>query len=304
MNKETAGTILAILAAVVSGVAIPANKVFVVGVDPAVFTAVRAIFIGVIFLLLSMWQWKRNPASTKKGFVVSWKYLAAIAVVGGSFAFLLFFSGLQLTTAGRAAFLHKTLPLYVAVLAFVFLKERITRKHLGAMILMFIGIIGIYSATVSPAALWANPQLGDILVIGATILWAIENIISRKAMVGGETNLIVSFARMFFGGLILMGVVLLTNKFGILLTLTQMQLANIGISIVILFAFVFFYYWSLRLINASKAAVILLVAPVVSLAFGVMFLGEPAPAVQLAGSGLILAGAYFIAGMKSEQRAV
>lgn len=304
MNKETLGTFLALLTAVVSGIAIPANKIFVIGIDPAVFTAVRAIMIGIIFLLLSLWQWNRISTKKKKGFVVSWKYLAAIAIIGGSFAFLLFFTGLSLTTSGHAAFLHKTLPLYVAVLAFVFLKERITRKHTYAMILMFLGIIAIYSTSIDPTELWMNPRLGDMMVIGATILWAVENVIARKAMISGETNFIVSFARMFFGGLILLGVVLLSGKIEILLSLTQIQIINIGVSIVILFAFVFFYYWSLRLINASKAAVMLLLAPVVSLILGVTFLGEPAPPIQLVGSALILVGAYFISGIKSEQRAV
>ncbi len=299
MNKELAGTILALLTAIVSGIAIPANKIFVVSTDPVVFTAVRAVIIGSIFLALSLVMNKGH-----KKFTVSWKYLAAIAVVGGSFAFLLFFSGLKLTTSGHAAFLHKTLPLYVAVLAFILLKEKITKKYLFAMALMFLGTIAIYSATINPAELWMNPQLGDLMIIGATILWAAENVIARKAMLKGETNFIVSFARMFFGGMILFGVVLITGKLGILLSLTAGQIVNIGISTVILFTYVLCYYWALRFINVSKASVLLLLAPVVSLILGVTFLGEPAPLIQLAGSAVILVGAYMIAGIKSEQRAI
>ena len=298
MNKEIAGTILALLTAVVSGIAIPVNKIFVVGIDPVVFTAVRALIIGVIFLFLSLVMNKSKQS------IVNWKYLIAIAIIGGSFAFLMFFSGLQLTTSGHAAFLHKTLPLYVAIFAFLILKEKITKKYLTAMFLMFFGTIAIYSVSISPTELWLNPQLGDLLIIGATILWAAENIIARKAMINGETNFIVSFARLFFGGLILFGVVLLTNKFGILLALSAEQIINISISVVILFLYVLFYYWSLKFINVSKAAVLLLLAPVVSLVIGVTVLSEPFPLLQLAGSALILIGAYFIIGIKSEQRAV
>ena len=298
MNKEIAGTILALLTALVSGIAIPVNKIFVVDIDPVVFTAVRALIIGVIFLVLSLLMNKSKQS------IVNWKYLLAIAIIGGSFAFLLFFSGLQLTTSGHAAFLHKTLPLYVAIFAFLILKEKITKRYLSAMFLMLFGTIAIYSVSISPAELWLNPQLGDLLIIGATILWAAENVIARKAMINGETNFIVSFARMFFGGLILFGVVLLTNKFGILLSLTTSQIINISISVVILFLYVLFYYWALKFINASKAAVLLLLAPVVSLIIGVTILNEPFPLLQLAGSVLILIGAYFIIGIKSEQRAV
>jgi|SRR3989344_5416402 len=306
MKKETLGTLFAVCTAIFSGIAIPANKVFVVSIDPVVFTALRSIIIGIIFLGLARWQSNKNTIKKKKKarFAVSWKYLAAIAAIGGAFAFLLFFTGLKLTTAGRAAFLHKTLPLYVAILAFLFLKEKITRKYSAAMLLMIIGIVSIYATSVSPADLWMNPQLGDILVISATFLWAVENVIARKAMVNGEKNFVVSFARMFFGGLILFGVVLLTGKIDAVLALTNQQLLNIGISTILLFAYVFFYYLSLKLINVSKAASLLLLAPVVSLLLGVAFLGEPAPLTQLAGSVLILIGAYLIVGLKSEQRAI
>ncbi len=306
MNKETLGTILAVITAIFSGIAIPANKVFIVNIDPLVFTAVRSIIIGIAFLCLAVWLNKKTEKKTKakQRFAINWKYLAGIAVIGGALAFFLYFTGLKFTTAGRAAFLHKTLPLYVAVLAFLFLKEKITKKYLYAMILMIAGIIGIYAAAINPAELWMNPQLGDLLIISATFLWAVENVLARKVMLKNEHNFIVSFSRMFFGGLILFGMLVLLGRTDALLALSSQQVANIIISTALLFCYVFFYYWALKLINVSKAAVLLLIAPVISLLVGITFLGEPAPVLQLAGSALILIGAYFAAGIKSEQRGV
>ena len=52
MKKENLGTILAIMTAIVSGIAIPVNKIFVVDLDPMIFTALRALIIGIIFLSL------------------------------------------------------------------------------------------------------------------------------------------------------------------------------------------------------------------------------------------------------------
>ncbi|MBI2233255.1 MAG: DMT family transporter [Candidatus Aenigmarchaeota archaeon] len=304
MKKETLGTLLAAIAAFVSGIAIPANKIFIVNIEPLVFTAVRSVIIGTVFLLLSWWLFKSKAKKRQRFISVSWKYLAAIAVIGGSAAFFLYFTGLKLTTAGHAAFLHKTLPLYTALLAFFFLRERITKKYLAATSLMFAGTVAIYFSSIVPSELWLNPQLGDMLVILATLLWAAENVIAKKAMVKGETNFIVSFARMFFGGLILFGAALLMNKTDTLLALTNAQILNIGMSTLLLFSYVLFYYCSLKLINVSKAAVLLLLAPVVSLAIGAAFLGEPTPPVQLAGSAVILIGAYLAAGIKSEQRGI
>lgn len=297
MNKETLGTLLALATAFISGIAIPINKIFVVDLDPTVFTAIRALFIGIVFFILVSFQSKFDYKKFKK---VPWKYLLLIGIIGGSFAFLFFFTGLKFTTGGRAAFLHKTLPLFIAVFAFLFLKEKITKKQTYALITMFIGIIVLFSANINPAVFWQNPALGDLLVIGATILWAVENIIARKAMIKGESNFVVSFARMFFGAIILFSVVLLTNKLDILFSLTYQQMINISISTGILFSYVFFWYWSIKLINVSKAASLLLLAPVISLVFGIIVFSEPAPVLQLIGSGLILGGAYFVSKIKSE----
>lgn len=293
-NKGISGVILALLAAIVSGVSIPVNKIFVVDLDPAVFTAVRAVIIGVVFLAISLATRSFSPGCMKK----DWKYLALIAIIGGAFAFLLFFTGLKFTTGGRAAFLHKTLPLYVGIFAFIFLKERITKRQVYALALMLLGTAVIYSAVIDPAELWMNPQIGDALVIGATILWALENVIAKKVMTKGGTNFMVSFSRMFFGGLILFGAVILAGKLDALLSIAPYQWSNILVSTGFLFGYVLFWYWSVRYINVTKASTLLLLAPVVSLVAGAAWLGEPLPAIQMLGSALILIGAYFAAGIK------
>lgn len=301
MDRESIGVTLAVLTAIISGISIPANKIFVVNMDPAVFTALRLLIIGTVFLFVSLWLKKKTK---RKKFVVSWKYMAAIAVIGGAAAFLLYFSGLKLTTATHAAFLHKTLPLYVAVLAFIFLKERITKKYFIAIGFMVLGTIAVYAMQLNPTELWSNPQLGDLLVIGATILWAIENVIAKKAMNKGDDNFIVAFNRMFFGGLILLGFVLLTGKVDAIFALTVQQWTNVLISSLLLFGYVLFFYWSLKFINVSKAVTYLLVAPIITLIVGVTFFREPMPATQIAGSAMILIGAYLITGIKSEERGV
>ncbi|MBN2330939.1 MAG: DMT family transporter [Candidatus Aenigmarchaeota archaeon] len=301
MNKETKGTILALLTALISGFAVFANKFFVIGTDPTVFTSLRALIIGIAFLCIMYWQSGFKADELRKSFSkANWRYMLAIAVIGGAAAFLLFFTGLQLTTAGRAAFLHKTLPIYVAVFAYWFLHEKISMKQTYALIIMMLGTVVMFGSAIEPAELWTSPLAGDLLVLLATVLWAAENTIARKAMIKGDTNWIVSFSRMFIGALILFGFAGVMGKLGLLLALAPQQVMNISISAAILFGYIFTWYYSIKLINVSKASAILLLAPVVSLALGAAFLGEPAQIVQLAGSALILIGAYFVVNIRSE----
>ncbi len=297
LNKEQKGTILAFLAAAISGFAIFANKIFIVDLDPVVFTSVRAMLIGALFFLISLYTFGWKLEKFRK---VNWKYMLAIGIIGGGIAFLLFFSGLKITTAGRAAFLHKTLPIYATLLAYIFLKEIITKKQLVSLFLMLIGLAAITSAAIPPSEFWTNPALGDLLVIAATILWGVENVIAKKAMLQKESNFVVVFARMFFGAVFLFGVMLLMGKIELLFAVKQSQIFNLLASAAILAGYVLTYYWSLKYINLSKAAAILLLAPVITLALSMAFMGEQPPLLQFAGSALILAGAAFIAGVKSE----
>ena len=307
MNKEILGTLLAIITALISGVAIVANKIFIVDMEPAVFTAIRALIIGIGFMIIMLLTGNSKKAKRKTGRKISrkttrkmtWIYLLSIGIIGGAFAFLLFFSGLKLTTGGNAAFLHKTMPLYIAVLAFIFLKEKITGNHIFAMFLMIIGTLSIYMAVIEPSILWLDPSLGNLLVIGATLFWAIETIIAKKVMKDGESNFVVSFARMFIGAIVLFSFIAVTGSIESLLSITQQQILNLSISTAILFAYVFCWYYSIKLISVSKASTLLLLAPVVSMILCTIILGEPITALQLFGSALILAGSYIVIKIRS-----
>jgi len=299
IEKEKFGTILAFAAAITSGFSIFLNKIFIVSLDSIIFTATRSIFIGGIFFILSLHKNGWKAKSFKK---VPWKHLIAIGFIGGGIAFLLFFSGLKMTTSGRAAFLHKTLPLYVTLFAFLFLKEKIGKKQILALIFMLAGTVILSSAEITPTELWSNPHLGDVLVIAATVLWAVENIISKKAMLLGESNFTVSFGRMFFGALILFGIAAIYGRMHLLLSVTAMEWLYIMISTAVLFSYVFTYYLSIKHINVSKASTILTFSPVITMLLGVVFLKEPAVLVQVAGSFIILAGAFLIYRIKSEAK--
>ena len=294
-KNEVLGTLLVLFTAIISGFSIIANKFFVVSIDPLLFTALRAFFIGIIFLAISLYLTRSSKG--KKFKQTSWKNLLLIGIIGGGFAFWMFFAGLKMTLGVRAAFLHKTLPIYALILAFIFLKEKITKQQLIAMGIMLSGLVLMQIQSLS-----TEIRVGDFLVLGATFLWAIENVISKKAMINKESNWVVTFSRMFFGSLVLFSIIFLTGKTDLLLALTSQQLIYIMVSGFFLFLYVLTWYWGLKHINLSKASTILLLAPAVSLIFGVLWLKEPVSALQLAGSALILVGAYFIILIKSEKR--
>ena len=186
------------------------------------------------------------------------------------------------------------------ILAYVFLKEKITRNQSLGMLVMLAGLGLLVSTQIDPSSFWTDPSTGDLLVLGGTVLWGIENTIAKKAMIKGLGNFSVSFGRMFIGGTFLLAVAALLGKADLLMSLSLQQATNLLISTGILFGYVFFWYWSIKLINVSKASAILLISPVISTILGVLWFGEPLPALQIVGSALILGGSVFVLKSRSE----
>ena len=289
MNNETKGTLLVLLTALGSGVSIVFNKFFVQRIDPTLFTALRAFFIGVLFLIITKFTSQKSKTPFKK---IIW-----IGLIGGGLAFLLFFNGLKLTTSGRAAFIHKTLPIWASLMAYFFLREKINKKQILALLIAILGFSIMEFENISTSI-----KIGDFLTLTATLLWALENTLSKKFMNQGESNWRITFIRMFFGSLFLFSVVGLQGKLPLIFELSLSHWGYILFSTIMLTWYVFTWYWGLKYINLSKATSILLISPIIAVYLARIFLGETVSVMQAIGSFLILIGAFFITKIKSERR--
>ena len=92
----------------------------------------------------------------------------------------LFVGATKLTTAANAIFLQSTAPLYLLVLAPLFLHERVTRRDVvylaavcGGMVLCFVGRAPA-SATAS------DPVVGNWLAAASGLVWALTLLLLRK----------------------------------------------------------------------------------------------------------------------------
>ena len=122
------GIYLALFTAVISGFSVFANSIFVATTDPLIFALVRNALVAIMITMI-LWQTNRLrslPSLTKK----QWLQLVGIGAIGGGIPFALFFSGLSMIGPTNGNILHKTLFLWVALLALPILKERLTKMQL------------------------------------------------------------------------------------------------------------------------------------------------------------------------------
>ena len=284
------GYFLVFSTAVISGLAIFINKFSVSVINPYIFTWLKNLTVAILLtgLLLAFKDWQALKKLTKK----QWLLLAMIGLVGGAIPFLLFFKGLSLTTAGEGAFIHKTMFIYVAVLASIFLKEKIDKRFLfGGLILLLANLLLLKKL---PLAI----NQGDFLVFLATLLWATENIISKYILrlkdLEGRT---VAWARMFFGSLFIFLFLFSTGQLSLASQLNFQQISWIGITSIILFGYVVTWYSGLKYIPISQATVILLLGSPITTLLSLISGGQVVFQEILAGV-LVILGVIFIIGFK------
>lgn len=253
-NNIKKGVLFALSTSIISGFAIFYSKISVAKIDPLVLTTARNLYVGIIFLILFLVSFRLNEIKKlKKKDLFP---LIMIGVIGGSLPFYLFFAGLGMVeTAMIGNLIHKTLFIWVAFLAFFFLKEKLNLVYLISFALVFIGSFYFSFSKFSFGQ-------GEIMILSATLLWSVENIIAKKVLKNISADMVGLF-RMGIGSLVLIPMVFLSGKGNMLMSLDLKQLSVIFIGGTILFFYVFTWYRSLKYSPASLATMILVFSTVV-----------------------------------------
>lgn len=281
------GVIFGLAAAIISGFSIYINKFAVMQMkDPFVFTTAKNA--SVALLLIALFIVPGCLPELRRLRVKQWLSLGVLGAIGGSIPFLLFFYGLSLATAPSAAFIQKTLFLWVAALAFFFLRERPGRLLVGALALLVIGNLVLLGWPGS----WAMGR-AELFVLAATLLWAIEAVVAKKVM-SGISSRVASFGRMFFGAAVMLAYLAVTGKADALASLSGLQLTWIGATAILLLGYVTCYYAGLKHATASVVCSILVLGSVItSLLYAIIDARRYTPA-DMAGLALIVAAAALL----------
>jgi drug/metabolite transporter (DMT)-like permease len=290
------GVGLALATAVISGVSIFVNGFAVKQLpDPAVYTTLKNGVAAV--LLVGLAAASVRPSSVRAIAPRSWAWLVVIGVIGGSIPFVLFFTGLAQASAPSAAFIQKTLFIWVALLAVPLLGERLGILQVAALGVLLAGQALILKPT---GIAWGA---GETMIAAATMLWAVETIVARRVLRTVPSQ-IVGAARLSLGLVVLVVYLAVTGKLGAVAVLTADQWRWALLTGVLLFGYVATWFAALRRAPATVVtAVLVLGAPIT--AGLAAFQGGPIPVGPvLLGQGLVLlGGAVLVANALRRHRA-
>jgi drug/metabolite transporter (DMT)-like permease len=285
-STRATGIALAFVAALISGVAIFVNGHAVQHFgDATVYTTAKNAVAGLLLLALAapllggprsqVPQIRRHPLG-----------LAAIAVIGGSIPFVLFFEGLSRAEATQAAFIQKTLIVWVAIIAVPLLHERLGWPHLAAIALLVAGQAWL----VGDAGTVAFGS-GEAMILAATLLWAVEVVVAKKLLADLDSRLL-GMARMTLGTLVLLGWVLVSGRADELFSLSGDQWSWALLTGLILAGYVATWFAALARAQAVDVTAVLVFGAVVT---AVLSRVADGASFDLGGVILITAGAILIA---------
>ncbi|MBT5016481.1 DMT family transporter [Candidatus Peregrinibacteria bacterium] len=217
-------------------------------------------------------------------------YLFLVAFLAGAVAPLLFLKGLLLTTATNSIIIGRIEVVFVGIISFLWLREKITKNQIGGIALMFIGMLLIATQNF---AIGFNFNHGDILIMGSALVWALATVIFKKNLHHMSPELVV-LIRNFTGAICMFFVIPLILNVEHTVNLTLLD-QNILIPLVLfaLLTIVFgqmLWYKTLDLIPATVASSIGLLGPLFGVILAVTILKENLYSYHLIGGIFILIG--------------
>lgn len=199
-------------------------------------------------------------------------------------AFALFFEGLARASSVQAAFLHKTLLIWVGILAVGFLHEKVKLIHIAAVGLLvwgqfvLVGGLGGFSF-----------GLGEAMIFGATLLWSVEIIIAKR-LLSSLSSTTVAVARMAGGAVLLVMWGWIGGGFGAMGALGLTQIGWVLVTGLVLAGYVGTWYAALARAPALDVTAVLVGGAVITAVLRYVVNGTQLPSME----GLALVGAGFV----------
>ncbi|MEG6586242.1 DMT family transporter [Dendrosporobacter sp. 1207_IL3150] len=223
-----------------------------------------------------------------------WPPLIMLGLIGTFLYHALFFTSLQYTTAINSSLIGSTNPMITAVLAAMFIKEKISLVRMAGIMLSLLGVILTVTNGQWSVLTALSLNYGDILMLLAVGSWACYSLLSRKVMQKYKLSPILLTAYTFLTCTVIsIPFVLWENPATYLPTVTFG--GWLSILYMTIFASVIGYLVHLiaiEKIGAAKSAIFINLVPVFTIIQSVYILGEPFSLLKLLSAAIIISGVY------------
>jgi drug/metabolite transporter (DMT)-like permease len=275
------GYAAALGAAALGGLIPVFGKQYLTDLDPLVTAGFANLMAGLVILPLA-------PTPPFKG-GDRWR-LVLIALAGAAAAPILYWQGLPATSGSEAAMLMNIETVFTMTLAVAVLRERAGITEVACVVGIVVGAVAL--TTSLSGALDPAHVAGNLLIVGATALWAIDNNLSTGLSRRNSPQAVAAWKNVVGAGLVVAVAVALGRDLAAVPShFVGLLLAGglgTGVSLTL-------FYLALRHIGAYRTSAVFGLGGVFGAAAAFLVLGERLSLVQVAGAGLMVAAAVALA---------
>jgi drug/metabolite transporter (DMT)-like permease len=289
-NSKLFTYVEALFAVIVWGASFIATKVALQDISPITVVWLRFL-MGVVILGMTVILQKQFALPEKK----EWAYFALLGFLGITFHQWLQSNGLQSSEAGTTAWIVATTPVFMALLGWVLLKERLGWTKSSGILLAFIGVLVVVSrGNLGSISIGRFGAAGDVLILISAVNWAVFSALSRRGLKSHHPSLMMFYV-MSLGWLFTSLLFLTTNSLVEIGNLTfngWMAVAFLGIFCSSL-AYIA-WYDALKTLTTAQTSVFLYIEPLVAVVVAFFILGEAITPASILGGAIIIFGVWLV----------
>lgn len=285
-KKSAAGNLAALFTILVWGTTFISTKVLLKSFAPVEILFFRFV-LG--FAALGLAYPRRMRLNDRKQEL----YFAAAGICGVTLYFLLENIALTYTMASNVGIIVTVSPFFTAIFSRLFTKEK-EKTSTNFFIGFALAMVGVSLITFNGNASFKINPLGDLLAVGASIVWAAYSVITKKIATFGY-HVIPTTRRIFGYGLIFMipALFFLEFNFDFKRFADPVCLFNI-LFLGFLASALCFVTWNyaLEILGPVKTSIFMYITPVVTVITSVIVLKETITPMAMVGILLTLSGLF------------
>lgn len=267
--------------------AVVAKLLYRYHIDAVTLIAFRMLFSLPVFAAVAIWKMRTQPPLSVAD---RWR-LVGLGLVGYYLSSYLDFLGLQYISVGLERLILFLTPTFVLLITAVFLKRRIHTAQWLALGLSYCGIVLVFVHDLGAGA--GSIVTGSLLVLGSALAYA-AYLLGTGEMVRRIGSLRLVAYAMCVSSVACIAQFFILRPASMLVQPLQVYGLSLVNGIFCTIFPVFMTMAAVQRIGAATASQAGMIGPVSTLFLGWALLGEPITAVQLAGTGLVLAGIYLL----------
>ena len=225
-----------------------------------------------------------------KTLLKNWKALLLLGIFGTVGYQLLQNYGLTYATASESSVLLNSDPIYIAILASFYLKEKLDARKIAGIAIAFAGVSTIVLRGSGGFTLSSGAILGDLLAIGGAFSWALFSVYGKKVLEKVSPYDMTAYSSML-GTLALAPIafsfesVALPSTINGWAILLFIGLGASGVGYLLWFV-------ALKGVTANEAGISLFFTPLIGIIASAVVLGETIDLIFGIGAVLVIIGMY------------